>query len=456
MKSTRLLWIGPSVEWPVGWGRMPEAWVVDFLSPRVGLEELRRSGCAAVIVEDGAEGWPVETLLEEVGRLAPDTPRLAFAPGAEVCDAVRLGRCGAEAALAGGAGDVAAIERSIEGRRLFQLAALSEATAPTAGWRNRFLIGESPAMRRVCHTIEIIGPRKATVLITGETGSGKEMAARALHAAGPRHRGPFVAVNCGAIPEHLLEDELFGHVKGAFTGAIQNRAGRFEQAQGGMVFLDEIGELPVELQAKLLRVLQEREYQRLGSSETIRTDARVVAASNRDLEERVEQGRFREDLFYRLNVVPIEMPPLRDRREDIPRLASHFAAKIAQSEDMAEKSFSQDAVERLCGYAWPGNVRQLENAVEMAAALSGDRAVLTAQDFPLQQPRAQSAGHLANVFVPEEGLDFERTVGEIERSILEQALRLTGGNKKAAADILRLKRTTLSAKVRSLESSRPN
>jgi DNA-binding NtrC family response regulator len=307
-------------------------------------------------------------------------------------------------------------------------------------------------MRQVCHAIRMLGGRRATVLLTGETGVGKEIASRALHMAGPRARGPFVAVNCGAIPETLLEDELFGHVRGAFTGAVQARVGRFEQAHGGVLFLDEIGDMPLALQPKLLRVLQEREFQRLGSSDSVRVDIRVIAASNCDLMERIAGGLFREDLYYRLCVAPIHIPPLRERREDIPALAAHFVEKVCRAEDLPGKRLVPEAVERLCAFSWPGNVRQLESAVEMAVAMSGDRAVLTPADFPLPEPRALAASsELLSVFIPADGLDYEQTMAGIERGILEQALRKTGGNKKAAADMLRLKRTTLSAKVRSLE-----
>jgi DNA-binding NtrC family response regulator len=299
-----------------------------------------------------------------------------------------------------------------------------------------------------------VGARKATVLITGETGTGKEIAARALHMAGPRRSGPMVAVNCSALPDHLLEAELFGHVRGAFTGAVQNRIGRFEQAHKGTLFLDEIGDLPMELQSKLLRVLQEREFQRLGSSETVRVDIRVVAATNCELIQRIEQGKFRADLFYRLNVVPIHMPALRQRPEDVPALATHFAEKVCKLEDIPVKSISPEAAEWLCSYSWPGNVRQLENTVEMAVALSGDRPVLMKADFPLpvaQEVRPTGTADGPIVCLPDTGMDYERTIAQIERSILEQALRKTGGNKKAAAEMLGLKRTTLSAKVRSLE-----
>jgi transcriptional regulator with GAF, ATPase, and Fis domain len=352
-----------------------------------------------------------------------------------------------EAALSGRAG---------EGRAAHDLARLAENVAGE-DWRS-LLVGESPGIRQVCHVIRLVAARRATVLITGETGTGKEVAARAIHLAGPRSRNPLVAVNCNALPENLLEAELFGHVRGAFTGAYQNRVGRFEQAHESTLFLDEIGDLPMELQAKLLRVLQEREFQRLGSSETIRVDIRVIAATNCDLAQRIEQGEFREDLYYRINVVPIDMPPLRERQSDIPLLAGHFVEKFCRLEQTPLKSLSVEAVERLCGYRWPGNIRQLENTVETALALSGDRRVLTASDFRLPPETRASPplpGEAPLIALPDEGFDYERTVALIERSILEQALRRTGGNKKAAAEILRLKRTTLSAKVRSLAVAAP-
>jgi DNA-binding NtrC family response regulator len=324
------------------------------------------------------------------------------------------------------------------------------AAAAPEEWES-LLVGRSPAIRQVVEIIAMVGCRRATVLITGETGTGKEVAARALHLAGPRRHGPLVAFNCSAIPEPLMESELFGYVRGAFTGAVQSRVGRFEQAHRGTLFLDEIGDLPPDLQAKLLRVLQEREFQRLGSGEPVRIDVRVVAATNCDLPRRIEQGRFREDLFYRLNVVPIRMPPLRARVEDIPLLAEHFADKICGFEDLPPKRLTAEAIRRLSVHTWPGNVRELENAVEMAIALSGDRPWLDALDFPEPARGLPAGGRAPVVAVPDAGLDFEETVAAIERSILAQALEKTGGNKKAAARMLRLKRTTLSAKVRSLE-----
>jgi len=328
--------------------------------------------------------------------------------------------------------------------------------ARQSDWEH-LLVGRSPAIRQVTHVIQMVGCRRATVLVTGETGTGKELAATALHLAGPRRQAPFVALNCSALPDHLLESELFGHVRGAFTGAIQNRVGRFEQAHRGTLFLDEIGDLPLDLQAKILRVLQEREFQRLGSSETVRVDVRVIAATNCDLVHRVEQGRFREDLFYRLNVVPIHMPALRERPQDIPLLAEHFLQKICAAEGLPLKRLTVEAVTRLCLHTWPGNVRELENAIEMAVVLSGDRPWLAPEDFPA--PANHGRGFVSAVApggvisVPDSGLDYEETMASIERSILQQALEKTGGNKKAAARMLRLKRTTLSAKVRTLALS---
>jgi DNA-binding NtrC family response regulator len=320
-------------------------------------------------------------------------------------------------------------------------------------WRQH-LVGASPVFEQVIELVRLVGPRRATVLITGETGTGKEMVAKALHLASPRAHQPWVAVNCSALPENLLEAELFGHVRGAFTGAVQARIGRFEQAHRGTIFLDEVAEMPLDTQVKLLRVLQEREFQRLGSSETVKVDVRVIAACNVDLAERVRQGRFREDLYYRLNVVPIKMPALRQRASDISTLARHFVSKICRQEDIPEKRVSPEALVHLTHYSWPGNVRQLENAIETAVALSGARPVLWPLDFLLAAPAAPAEPHPSSfrIHVPETGLDFEELVGSIERDILQQALDRAGGNKKRAAEILRLKRTTLAAKLKTLEA----
>jgi DNA-binding NtrC family response regulator len=244
------------------------------------------------------------------------------------------------------------------------------------------LIGRSPAMEKVFRLIENLEHSETTVLLTGESGTGKEVVARAVHAHSPRRNGPFVAVNCGALPGELLESELFGHVRGAFTGAVRERAGRFEVAAGGTLFLDEVADLPLPLQVKLLRVLQERTFERVGESQSRRTDARIIAATNVDLRRAVQEGRFREDLFYRLRVVPIEIPPLRARREDIEPLATYLLARVAARHGRALR-FSPDALRALLDYGWPGNVRELENALEYAVAVCKGQTVLP-EDLPAE------------------------------------------------------------------------
>jgi len=397
-------------------------------------------------------------LLEEFQRAQPGTPVVLHAPSASPTEVVRLLRLGAFHVYSGG-----------DATSLLFLAANSKWAQESSGnamggtsaesesgpWR-RFLIGDSRPMQQIAQQIRLVAPRRSTVLLTGETGTGKELVARSIHAASGRNRSSLVAVNCSALPEALLEAELFGHVKGAFTGAIGHRVGRFEEANHGTIFLDEIGDMPFTLQAKLLRVIQEREFQRLGSSETVRVDVRVIAATHTDLADLIKQGKFREDLYYRINVVPICLPPLRERPSDVPPLALHFIEKICREENLAAKQISHETLSRLAGHDWPGNVRQLENAVEKAIVLSGERSVLLPGDFPLpprRHPIAFQGGAQGMIAVPDQGLDFERTVGSIERNILEQALRKTRGNKKLAAEMLGLKRTTLTAKLRSLAAA---
>jgi DNA-binding NtrC family response regulator len=319
------------------------------------------------------------------------------------------------------------------------------------GWPNS-LVGSSSLMREVVEIIGLVGNRRSTVLITGETGTGKEVAARALHLSSKRSASRMVAVNCAALPDHLLEAELFGHTKGAFTGAVNARVGLFEQAHRGTIFLDEIGEMPLPLQAKLLRVLQEREIQRIGSSEPVSIDVRVIAASNTNLLEAVANRLFREDLYYRLNVVALRMPALRDRPSDIPELTSHFLNKIFEHEPACRKHISAQAMDMFLKYTWPGNVRQLEHALESACALSGDRSVLYPGDFdlPAEIP-ASELGPWSTLDVPETGINFEELMTGIERRLLERALAKSGGNKARAASMLQMKRTTLLSKFKSLE-----
>ena len=306
-------------------------------------------------------------------------------------------------------------------------------------------------MRELFELLETVASTSSTVLITGETGTGKELAARAIHHNSARRSHRFVALSCGALPENLLEAELFGHVRGAYTGAVSNRAGRLEAADRGTVFLDEVGTMPPGLQVKLLRVLQERELERLGDTRTIRIDVRVIAATNADLAQMVANGEFREDLFYRLNVIPVRLPPLRERRDDIPLLVQHFVERLTgQDGERREVRITQEAMRQLMGFGWPGNIRQLENVVERALALGRDRTQLDIADLPPELREGAGVGQPPAVEIPEEGVDLPAYIATLERRFIQQALAETDGNKQQAAQGLGLKRTTLVEKVRRL------
>src|SRR5436190_3441645 len=313
------------------------------------------------------------------------------------------------------------------------------------------IIGKSPPMKRLFQLLETVAGTNSTILISGETGTGKEVVARAIHHNSPRRTHRYVALNCSAIPETLLEAEIFGHVRGAFTGAIGNREGRLEQAHRGTLFLDEVGTMSAALQMKLLRVLQEREFERVGDSNTIKVDVRVIAATNGDLRTMVAAGQFREDLFYRLNVIPVELPALRDRKDDIPLLAQHFIEKFAG--DRASKTpltIAQGAMRRLMAYKWPGNVRQLENAIEHAVAFSGARAQIDVGDLPPDLQQSQALALASPVMLPEDGMDLDSFIATVERELIERSLERTAGNKGQAARLLGLKRTTLVEKIKRL------
>ena len=335
------------------------------------------------------------------------------------------------------------------------------------------IVGRSPAMQEIYRLVARLTDTDLTVLISGESGTGKELVARALHDYGQRKKGPFVAINMAAVPRDLIEAELFGHEKGAFTGAVQREIGRFAQAKGGTLFLDEIGDMPLEAQTRLLRVLQEGEYTTVGGRTPIRADVRIVAATNRNLRHMVRQGLFREDLFYRLNVVPIRMPPLRERTEDIPSLVRHFLAR-AERDGLAPKVLDQGALEQMKAYSWPGNVRELENLILRLAALHVEDTItadiiradlaMAANNMP-EEGRAgtDSLGsaverHLARYFaahedgLPPEGL-HERVVSEVERPLIAMCLAATHGNQIKAAKLLGLNRNTLRKKIRELNVS---
>ena len=319
--------------------------------------------------------------------------------------------------------------------------------------RYRFegLVGRSRGMRELFDLLETVAASPSTVLVTGETGSGKELAARAIHHNGPRRNHRFVALNCSAVPETLLESELFGHVRGAYTGAVASRAGRLESAHEGTLFLDEVGAMSGPLQAKLLRVLQEREFERVGDDRSIRIDVRVIAATNADLAQLVRDGVFREDLYYRLNVIPIFLPPLRERREDIPLLVRHFIEAFGRQQGRPrEVTVTQAALRRMMAYGWPGNIRQLENAIERALTLSRNRAWIDVDDLPRELQPAPPAEPAVLPAIPEEGFDLAAHLAAVERQLLLRALDETGGNRQQAARRLGLKRTTLVEKLRRL------
>jgi DNA-binding NtrC family response regulator len=314
------------------------------------------------------------------------------------------------------------------------------------------LVGRSRVMRDLFQLLETVAATSSTVLITGETGTGKELAARAIHHSSPRRLNRFVALNCSAIPETLLEAELFGHVRGAFTGAVGTRQGRLEQAHKGTLFLDEVGTMSPALQSKLLRVLQEREFERVGDSHTIKIDVRVIAATHSDLQKMVQEGTFREDLFYRLNVIPVQLPPLRERREDIALLVQHFLQKLGAEQVPARNmAMSQEALRRLMTYPWPGNVRQLENVVERAMAFSHGRTQIDVADLGAEIQHAPAAAEGGVAWFPEDGLDLEKYIEGVELTLIRRSLERTQGNKVQAARLLNLKRTTLIEKLKRLE-----
>ncbi|MBI3544278.1 MAG: sigma-54-dependent Fis family transcriptional regulator [Deltaproteobacteria bacterium] len=340
------------------------------------------------------------------------------------------------------------------------------------------IIGRSPAIQRVFEAIQKVADTDSTVLISGESGTGKELVARAIHELSIRAKGPLIPVNCGAIPGELLESELFGHVKGAFTGAISNRQGRFELAQGGSIFLDEIGDMPSMLQVKLLRVLQERKFEPVGAMKAILADVRIIAATNKDLEESVKNKTFREDLFYRLNVIPIHIPALRERKSDIPILVEHFAEYFNTEKKRSVRFDVPEVIDLFLRYDWPGNVRELENLVERLVVFCGDGPVTLkdlpakifervelAQSSPGAQGRLGFATHLVaqmsagalnlgdgiqfpRFMLPDDGIDLREIINTFENDILLQALTRTRGNKNKASELLKMNRTTLVEKLK--------
>jgi two-component system response regulator AtoC len=312
------------------------------------------------------------------------------------------------------------------------------------------VVGQHPSVQRLFATLELVAPMNSTVLIHGETGTGKELIARTIHHNSGRADQRFVAFNAAAIPDGLAEAELFGHVKGAFTGAVANRPGRFELAHKGTLFIDEVASMPIALQTKLLRALQEREVERVGDAKPMKVDIRVIAATNTDLRALVKAGTFREDLYYRLNVIPVQLPPLRDRREDIPLLAQHFLKKACRDNGLSAKTLAQDTLRALMAHDWPGNVRQLENAVEYAAAMSGASPDVRVEALPTEVREQVTVPVMPSLAIPDEGLNFTSVVSQLERGLILGCLEKTGGNKRQAARLLSLSRTTFIDKLQRL------
>jgi two-component system response regulator PilR (NtrC family) len=374
-------------------------------------------------------------LLERVRDLCPETPIVLITAHGTAESAVEAMKHGAYDYLTKpfSVDEIRlVVEKALEKRSLAsenrRLRAPPEAPAPLP-----IALGSSPQMQAVLELVRQVAPARTNVLITGESGTGKELIARATHALSDRRGKPFVAVNCGAIPENLLESELFGHVRGSFTGATANKAGLFEVADGGTLFLDEIGEMPLPLQVKVLRAIQQRTFKRVGGTSDVRVDVRIVCATNRNLAEEVREGRFREDLFYRLNVIEIALPPLRERRQDIPQLAQFFVERYAAQLGRRLEGIEPEALALLQRYAFPGNVRELENLIERAATLCrGTRISADCLPSGLLEPQAPGEPDA----LPPQGSDLERMLADYERSLISEALRRSKGVKKKAALLL--------------------
>ncbi len=309
------------------------------------------------------------------------------------------------------------------------------------------IIGQSDEIRQVLSLVEKVADSDSTILINGESGTGKELFARAIHKSSHRKSRPFIPLNCGAIPENLLESELFGHVRGAFTGATSPRPGKFELANGGTIFLDEIGDMSPDLQVKVLRVLEEREFERVGGSKTIRVDIRIIAATHQDLEGAVLKGTFREDLFYRLYVIPISLPPLRERKTDIPLLISHFLNEFNREKNKDVTEVSNEAMDLVVKYSWPGNVRELRNMMERVVILKG-QGEISPKDLPERVRRANGHVSLPKIDISDEGICLNTAVSEFEKALISQSLEKTKWVKNRAAKLLQLNRTTLVEKIK--------
>ncbi len=413
-----------------------------------GLELARKGSYAAAIVDVMLPELGGLEVLEELKRLDPDMVVLmitAYASMEMAIDAIKRGA-------------FYFVPKPFDNQQLLHILANGLAkrrledenrelrTALRDQGRFMELVGKSPKMLQVFQLIAQVAPSRSTILVAGESGTGKELVAKAVHANSTRRDKPFVVVNSGSLPHELLESNLFGHVKGAFTGAVYAKKGLFELADKGTLFFDEIGNIPLETQAKLLRVMQEREFMRLGGVETIKVDVRVVAATNVDLRRAVEEGRFREDLFYRLNVIAIQLPPLRQRKEDIPALVQHFVDKYGQENGKAIEGVTPETLQALMDYDWPGNVRELENVIERGVVLSTSTVI--GRELVPDHVRSSPSFHIPPVAVPPEGINLREVIASFEKRLIESTLEATAGVQKDAARLLGLKPTTLNEMIK--------
>jgi two-component system response regulator PilR (NtrC family) len=417
-----------------------------------GLDLARTTPFDAAIVDVMMPGIDGIATLEELKKLDDELPVVMITAFASVETAI--------AAMKRGAFDyitkpfkndevLVVVRNAVERRQLVAENTALRQTLQAQSARFSGIIGRSPRMKQVFDLIIQAAPSRSTILVTGESGTGKELVARAVHRNSPRAERAFITVNSGNLPPDLLESTLFGHVKGAFTGAVYPKKGLCDLADKGTIFFDEIGNIPPETQAKLLRLMQEREFMRLGGMETIKIDVRIVAATNCDLHQMVEDGRFREDLYYRLHVINIFLPPLRDRKDDIPLLAQHFLEKYGAENNKRDLELTADALDLLTEYDWPGNVRELENVIERAVVLSAGVRIGT--DLIPEQIRSAPAFHIPKFTVPPEGISFKDVITNVEKRLIESTLEAAGGVQKRAAELLKIKPTTLNEMIKRYE-----
>ena len=417
-----------------------------------GLEIARSTPFDAAIVDVMMPGMDGIATLEELRKLDEDLPALMITAFASVETAI--------AAMKRGAFDyitkpfkndevLTVVRNAVERRQLVAENTALRQTLQAQYQKFAGIIGRSPRMKQVFDLIIQAAPSRSTILVTGESGTGKELVARAIHSNSPRAERAFVTVNSGNLPPDLLESTLFGHVKGAFTGAVYPKKGLCDLADKGSIFFDEIGNIPPETQAKLLRVMQEREFMRLGGMDTIKIDVRIIAATNCDLRQMVEDGRFREDLYYRLHVINIFLPPLRQRKDDIPLLAQHFLEKYGKENNRPGMEITSDALDLMMDYDWPGNVRELENVMERAVVLSSG--VRIGADLIPEHIRTAPAFHIPKFVVPPEGISFKDVITNVEKRLIESTLEAAGGVQKRAAELLKIKPTTLNEMIKRYE-----